>query len=137
MTRKITLAAARIKLGLQHELRLGNLAAKRDWGFAGDYVNAMWMMLQQDKPDDYVIATGETHTVKEFLEVVFKHAGLSVEKHVTIDEALFRPHEVPLLLGDSSKAKNNLNWKPSVSFVGLAKMMYESDYKKEKEKLNK
>ena len=137
VTRKITLAAARIKLGLQHELRLGNLAAKRDWGFAGDYVNAMWMMLQQDKPDDYVIATGETHTVKEFLEVVFKHAGLSVEKHVTIDEALFRPHEVPLLLGDSSKAKNNLNWKPSVSFVGLAKMMYESDYKKEKEKLNK
>jgi len=137
VTRKITLAAARIKLGIQDEITLGNLDAKRDWGFAGDYVEAMWMMLQQDIPGDYVIATGETFTVKQFLQEVFDHAGLSIEKYLKIDSRLFRPHEVPLLLGDSSKAKNNLNWKPSVSFAGLAKMMYESDYKKEKEKLNK
>lgn len=127
VTRKITLAAAAIKLGLQDKLYLGNLNAKRDWGFAGDYVEAMWLMLQQEKPDDYVIATGETHTVKEFLEEVFAHAGLSVEDHVEIDPRLFRPHEVPLLLGDSSKAKNKLNWSPKVTFKKLAKMMYESD----------
>lgn len=127
VTRKITLAAAAIKLGLQDKLYLGNLNAKRDWGFAGDYVEAMWLMLQQEKPDDYVIATGETHTVKEFLEEVFAHAGLSVEDHVEIDPRLFRPHEVPLLLGDSSKAKNKLNWLPKVTFKKLAKMMYESD----------
>lgn len=127
VTRKITLAAAAIKLGLQDKLYLGNLNAKRDWGFAGDYVEAMWLMLQQDNPDDYVIATGETHTVKEFLEEVFAHAGLSVEDYVEIDPRLFRPHEVPLLLGDSSKAKNKLNWSPKVTFKKLAKMMYESD----------
>jgi GDPmannose 4,6-dehydratase len=127
VTRKITLAAAAIKLGLQDKLYLGNLNAKRDWGFAGDYVEAMWLMLQQEEPDDYVIATGETHTVKEFLEEVFAHAGLSVEDHVEIDPRLFRPHEVPLLLGDSSKAKNKLNWSPKVTFKKLAKMMYESD----------
>lgn len=134
VTRKITLAAARIKLGLQKELRLGNLEAKRDWGFAGDYVNAMWLMLQQDQADDYVIATGETHTVREFLQEVFKHAGLSIEEYVKIDESLFRPHEVPLLLGDSTKAKTKLNWKPSITFTSLAKMMYEADLQSEKEK---
>jgi len=129
VTRKITMAAARIKLGLQDKLYLGNLEAKRDWGFAGDYVEAMWLMLQQEKPDDYVISTGETHTVREFLEVVFSIAGLSVDKHVEIDERLFRPHEVPLLLGDSSKAKEKLNWEPKTKFWELAKMMYESDYR--------
>jgi GDPmannose 4,6-dehydratase len=128
VTRKITLACARIKLGLQDKLYLGNLEAKRDWGFAGDYVKAMWMMLQQEKPDDYVIATGKSYSVKEFLHCVFDHAGLDVEKHVEIDERLFRPHEVPYLLGDSSKAMKALNWKPEVNFDSLAKMMYEEDY---------
>ena len=127
VTRKITLAAAKIKLGLQEKLYLGNLDAKRDWGFAGDYVNAMWLMLQQETPDDYVIATGKTYTVKEFLEKVFKIAGLDVSKHVEIDSRLFRPHEVPLLLGDSSKAKNKLGWEATVDLDGLSKMMYESD----------
>lgn len=127
VTRKITMAAARIKLGLQDKLYLGNLEAKRDWGFAGDYVEAMWLMLQQKIPDDYVIATGETFTVKEFLHEVFKHADLDVEKHVSIDLRLFRPHEVPLLLGDASKAQRELGWKPKVDFKELAKMMYEAD----------
>ena len=127
------MAAARIKLGLQDKLYLGNLEAKRDWGFAGDYVEAMWLMLQQEKPDDYVISTGETHTVREFLEVVFSIAGLSVDKHVEIDERLFRPHEVPLLLGDSSKAKEKLNWEPKTKFWELAKLMYEEDLKLIKE----
>lgn len=127
VTRKITLAAARIKLGLQDKLYLGNLDAKRDWGFAGDYVNAMWLMLQQDNPDDYVIATGETYTVKQFLEKVFKIAGLDIEKHVEIDSRLFRPHEVPLLLGDASKAKEKLGWQSKVDLDGLAEMMYKSD----------
>jgi GDPmannose 4,6-dehydratase len=129
VTRKITLAAARIKLGLQKKLCLGNLDAKRDWGFAGDYVEAMWLMLQQDTPDDYVIATGETHTVKEFLERVFDHADLSVADHVEIDPRLFRPHEVPVLLGDADKAKNVLGWESKVTFDGLTKMMYDADYK--------
>ena len=127
VTRKITLAAARIKLGLQDTLRLGNLDAKRDWGFAGDYVQAMWMMLQQKEPDDYVIATGETHSVKEFLNFVFEHAGLDVKKHVEIDRRLFRLHEVPLLLGDPTKAKEKLGWEPDITFGELAKMMYEAD----------
>ena len=127
VTRKITLAAARIKLGLQDKLYLGNLDAKRDWGFAGDYVAAMWMMLQQDTPDDYVVATGETHSVKEFLDAVFEHAGLDVNEYVEISERLFRPHEVPLLLGDPSKAEQAMGWKPKVKFSGLAKMMYEAD----------
>jgi len=131
VTRKITMAAARIKLGLQDKLYLGNLDAKRDWGFAGDYVEAMWRMLQQKTPDDYVIATGETHTVREFLNEVFAHAGLSVEEYVEIDKRLFRPHEVPLLLGDASKAKHNLGWEPKVRFKNLALMMYESDLKNE------
>lgn len=127
VTRKITRAAARIKMGLQDSLYLGNLDAKRDWGFAGDYVEAMWMMLQQEAPDDYVIATGETHTVKEFLEVVFKHAGLDIDEYVKIDERLFRPHEVPLLLGDPTKAKEKLGWEPKTRFEGLAKLMYDAD----------
>ena len=129
VTRKITIAAARIKLGLQDKLYLGNLEAKRDWGFAGDYVEAMWLMLQQEVPDDYVIATGETHSVQEFLEEVFSHAGLDIEKYVEIDERLYRPHEVPLLLGDPSKARNQLNWEPKIKFKQLAKMMYDEDLK--------
>jgi len=136
VTRKITLAAARIKLGLQDKLFLGNLDAKRDWGFAGDYVEAMWLMLQQDTPDDYVISTGETHTVKEFLQKVFDYAELDVEKHVEIDPRLFRPHEVPLLLGDSSKAKNILKWEPRVKFNELCEMMYNEDLKHVKKNNN-
>jgi GDPmannose 4,6-dehydratase len=133
VTRKITMAAAKIKLGLQDKLYLGNLEAKRDWGFAGDYVKAMWLMLQQEVPDDYVVATGETHTVKEFLSEVFEHADLDVKKYVEIDERLFRPHEVPLLLGDCTKAKTVLGWTPTVDFKGLAKLMYEEDLKAIKE----
>tara|TARA_Y100001970_G_scaffold265496_1_gene353139 strand:+ start:723 stop:1787 length:1065 start_codon:yes stop_codon:yes gene_type:complete len=128
VTRKITLAAARIKLGLQEKLYLGNLEAKRDWGFAGDYVTAMWLMLQQESPDDYVIATGETHSVKEWLEEVFRHAGLPIEGNVEIDDRLFRPHEVPLLLGDPTKAKDKLGWTPTVKFSSLASMMYGADF---------
>ena len=128
VTRKITMAAAKIKLGLQEKLFLGNLEAKRDWGYAGDYVKAMWLMLQQDKPDDYVIATGETYTVQQFLECVFDTAGLGdPKKYVEIDPRLFRPQEVPYLCGDATKAKNNLGWEPEVDFEGLAKMMYEYD----------
>jgi GDPmannose 4,6-dehydratase len=127
VTRKITMAAARIKLGLQDKIALGNLDARRDWGYAKDYVEAMWLMLQQDHPDDYVIATGETHTVREFLEEVFNIAGLDVNKHLVIDERLKRPHEVPLLLGDMSKAKNVLGWEPKTKFKELAKLMYHED----------
>lgn len=130
VTRKITTAVAKIKLGLQDKLFLGNIDAKRDWGFAGDYVEAMWLMLQQNKPDDYVIATGETHTVREFIEEAFSLADLDWKKHVEIDHRLFRPHEVPLLLGDPAKAKIKLGWKPKVTFKGLVKMMYDSDLKK-------
>lgn len=130
VTRKITQAAAKIRLGMQDKLYLGNLDAKRDWGFAGDYVEVMWLMLQQDKADDYVIATGETHTVREFLQEVFDCAGLDVVKHVEIDQRLFRPHEVPLLLGDASKAKEKLNWEPKVRFKELARLMYAADLKK-------
>jgi len=129
VTRKITKAAANIRLGRQEKLFLGNLEAKRDWGFAGDYVEAMWLMLQQDEPDDYVIATGETHTVKEFLHEVFDYAGLDVNKYVEIDERLFRPHEVPLLLGDPTKAKEKLGWEPRIRFKELAHMMYDEDLK--------
>tara|TARA_R100000995_G_scaffold84568_2_gene63684 strand:- start:18280 stop:19251 length:972 start_codon:yes stop_codon:yes gene_type:complete len=132
VTRKITLAAARIKHGLQDKLRLGNLEAHRDWGFAGDYVKAMWLMLQQEEPDDFVIATGETHTVSEFLKVVFEYAGLDIDKYVEIDPRLFRPHEVPYLLGDSTKAKEILGWEPETTFKQLAKLMYDKD----KEKIN-
>ena len=130
VTRKITLAAARIKLGLQDKLYLGNIKAKRDWGFAGDYVKAMWLMLQQEEPDDYVISCNYMYSVEEFAERVFKHAGLgNYKKYVEIDERLFRPHEVPKLLGNSSKARSKLGWRPEVHFEALAKMMYEHDFK--------
>jgi GDPmannose 4,6-dehydratase len=118
---------ARIKLGLQTELRLGNLDAQRDWGFAGDYVRAMWLMLQQDTPDDYVIATGETHPVREFCELAFGHVGLNYEDHVVIDERHFRPAEVDLLVGDPTKAKKVLGWELEVSFPQLVQMMVEAD----------
>jgi GDPmannose 4,6-dehydratase len=127
VTRKITRAATRIKEGLQEKLYLGNLDAKRDWGFAGDYVDAMWRMLQQDTADDYVIATGETHTVREFLEVVFGYLGLDYQQHVEIDPRYFRPAEVDLLLGDPSKARERLDWSPQVTFEGLARMMVDAD----------
>ena len=127
VTRKVTRAATRIKLGLQDKLYLGNLDAKRDWGFAGDYVEAMWLMLQQEKPDDLVIATGETHSVKEFVERVFRKLDLDYQKHVIIDPKYFRPTEVDVLLGDSSKAKNILGWKPRVGFDQLIDMMIEAD----------
>lgn len=127
VTRKVTDAVARIKLGLTKELRMGNLDAKRDWGFAGDYVEAMWLMLQQPTPDDYVIATGETHSVRELLEVAFKHAGLKWDDHVVIDPALIRPAEVELLQGNSAKAQKVLKWKPKVNFEGLIRMMVDAD----------
>lgn len=127
VTRKITMALARIKLGMQKKLYLGNLDAKRDWGFAGDYVEAMWLMLQQPKPDDYVIATGETHSVKEFLEEAFGYAKLDWRKYVAIDKRYFRPTEVDLLLGDASKARKALKWKPKVNFQQLVRMMVDSD----------
>jgi len=130
VTRKITMAAAKIKLGLQDKLYLGNLDAVRDWGFAGDYVEAMWLMLQQEKADDYVIATGKAYSVRHFLNLVFEHADLSVSKCVDIDSRLFRPHEVPYLLGDSSKANRILNWQPKTDLKSLAAMMYEEDLKK-------
>jgi len=132
VTRKITNGAARIKLGLAKELRLGNLDAKRDWGFAGDYVEAMWKMLQREKPDDYVIATGETHTVEEFVAAAFGHAGLDWKKYVVIDPKFIRPAEVDLLLGDPAKAGEKLGWKPRVSFHELVKMMVDSDIKARK-----
>ncbi|MGG6310591.1 GDP-mannose 4,6-dehydratase [Paenibacillus macerans] len=127
VTRKVTNAVARIKLGLQSELRMGNLDAKRDWGFAGDYVKAMWLILQQDQPDDYVISTGETHTVRELLQVAFSYVGLNYRDYVVIDPKYFRPAEVDLLLGDCSKAKEKLGWELEVSFEDLIKMMVDSD----------
>ena len=127
VTRKITRAATRIKLGLQDKLFLGNLDAKRDWGFAGDYVEAMWLMLQQDQPDDYVIATGETHSVREWIEECFSLLGLDWKKHVETDPRYLRPAEVDLLLGDPSKAKRLLQWEPKVKFKDLAKMMIQTD----------
>ncbi|MEA3421616.1 MAG: GDP-mannose 4,6-dehydratase [Acidobacteriota bacterium] len=127
VTRKITRAATRIKLGLQDKLYLGNLDAKRDWGFAGDYIEAMWSMLQTDEPDDYVIATGKTHSVKEFTENVFQKLGLDYEKYVEIDPRYLRPTDVDLLLGDSTRAKEKLGWEPKVDFDQLIDMMIESD----------
>ena len=127
VTRKVTDGVARIKLGLQQTIAMGNLDAKRDWGFAGDYVRAMWLMLQAEKPDDYVIATGATHTVRELCEVAFSHVGLDWQSHVKIDPQFIRPAEVELLLGDASKAERELNWKPEVDFVGLIKMMVDAD----------
>ena len=131
VTRKITRAAARIKIGVQKKLYLGNLDAKRDWGHARDYVEAMWLMLQQDTPDDFVIATGKTHSVKEFLELTFKHAELDVNKYVEIDPRLFRPHEVPVLLGDASKAKEKLGWEPKYDLKSLVTHMYGKDFHRE------
>ncbi|MDM8530686.1 GDP-mannose 4,6-dehydratase [Anaerolineales bacterium HSG25] len=127
VTHKVTYAAARIKLGLQKEVRLGNLDARRDWGYAGDYVKAMWLMLQQDQPDDYVISTGETHSVKELCEAAFEGVGLNWEDYVVVDEKFYRPAEVDLLIGDCSKAKNKLGWEPTVSFRELVKLMVEAD----------
>jgi len=127
VTRKITRAAARIKVGLQDKLFLGNLEAKRDWGFAGDYVEAMWLILQQDSPDDYVIATGETHSVREFAEKVFAKLDLDYQKHVAIDPRYFRPTEVDALLGDASKARKALGWQPKVGFEELIAMMVAAD----------
>jgi GDPmannose 4,6-dehydratase len=129
VTRKITRALARIKHGLQDKLYLGNLDAKRDWGFAGDYVEGMWRMLQHDVGDDFVLATGETHSVREFLELCFEHAGVDWEKHVEIDPKYFRPSEVDVLLGDYSKAKEKLGWEPTVTFEALAQMMVDADLK--------
>jgi GDPmannose 4,6-dehydratase len=129
VTRKITHHVAMIKHGLTNELRLGNLDAKRDWGFAGDYVEAMWLMLQQDRPDDYVISTDETHTVQEFVELAFARADLDWKKYVKIDERFMRPAEVDLLIGTSKKARKKLGWQPKVDFKGLVNMMVDSDLK--------
>ena len=127
VTRKITRAATRIKLGLQDKLYLGNLDAKRDWGFAGDYVEAMWLMLQHDEPDDFVVATGETHSIRQFLDLSFSHLDLDWQDYVEIDPRYFRPTEVGLLLGDFSKAKEKLGWEPKVTFEQLAQMMVDAD----------
>tara|TARA_B100000809_G_C15072066_1_gene506430 strand:+ start:250 stop:1224 length:975 start_codon:yes stop_codon:yes gene_type:complete len=127
VTRKITHAVARIKHGKDEELRLGNLDARRDWGFAGDFVQAMWLMLQQDKPDDFVIATGETRTIREFCQVAFDRAGLDWEKYVVIDERFFRPAEVNILLGDAAKASETLGWKPETSFEKMVQLMVDHD----------
>ncbi|MDO9541055.1 MAG: GDP-mannose 4,6-dehydratase, partial [Kiritimatiellia bacterium] len=133
VTRKISDGVARIKLGLSNELRMGNLDAARDWGFAGDYVKAMWLMLQQSKPDDYVVATGIAHSVKDFIELAFEHVKLDWKKFVVHDPRFIRPVDVDHLLGDSSKARKILGWKPSVDFAGLVKMMVDSDLAKLKQ----
>jgi GDPmannose 4,6-dehydratase len=127
VTRKVTYNAAKIKLGLEKEIRMGNLDAKRDWGYAGDYVKAMWLMLQQPEPDDYVIATGETHSVQELMEVAFSYLNLDYQDFVVIDKQFIRPAEVDLLVGDSSKARKILGWKPDVDFAGLVKIMVDAD----------
>jgi GDPmannose 4,6-dehydratase len=132
VTRKISRAVARIALGLQEQISLGNLDAKRDWGFAGDYVEAMWLMLQQDQADDYVISTGETHPVREYLDIAFNHVGIADwEKHVFQDPQFFRPAEVDLLIGDSAKAQDRLGWQPKVSFRELVEMMVDADLENE------
>lgn len=130
VTRKVTDGVAKIKAGLTQELRMGNLDAQRDWGFAGDYVRAMWLMLQQEEADDYVIATGESHSVRELVEIAFGHAGLNWEQHVVIDPAFLRPAEVDHLIGDAAKAKAQLGWTPSVDFKGLVTMMVDADLKR-------
>jgi len=127
VTRKISYGAASIKLGMEEKLSLGNLDSKRDWGFAGDYVEAMWLMLQQETPDDFVICSGLTHSVREFCDLAFKHVGLSYEDHVVVDERFFRPAEVDLLVGDYSKASKILNWQPSTTFEDLVEMMVDAD----------
>lgn len=130
VTRKITHGAAMIKKGLAKELRLGNLEAKRDWGYAGDYVRAMWLMLQQDEPDDYVVSTGENHSVREVCEIAFGHLGLNWEDYVVVDKRFFRPAEVDVLLGNPEKARRKLGWKPEVSFEQLIVMMTDADMKR-------
>jgi len=136
VTRKITIAAAKIKLGLQDSIHLGNLDAFRDWGFAGDYVNAMWLMLQQDDPDDYVISTGTTTTVRDFLQATFEYAGLGdYNDYLEVDKRFMRPHEVPYLLGDSTKAKEKLGWNATVDVNELARMMFDSDMKEQETNL--
>jgi GDPmannose 4,6-dehydratase len=130
ISRKVTDAVARIKLGLIDKLRLGNLDARRDWGFAGDYVEAMWLMLQQDKPEDYVIATGTSHSVRDLVETAFGYVGLPFEPYVVVDPKLFRPAEVDILVGDGSKAKTNLHWTPTRSFADMICMMVEADLKR-------
>jgi GDPmannose 4,6-dehydratase len=130
VTRKISHGAARIKCGLQDKLHLGNLDARRDWGFAGDYVRAQWLMLQQDQPEDYVIATGETHSVEEFVARAFQRCGLDWQDHIVIDQAFIRPAEVDLLVGDPSKAEKNLGWKPAMTFDGLVDCMVDADIRK-------
>lgn len=154
VTRKITLGACRYKLGLQKVLYLGNLDAKRDWGYAKDYIEAMWLMLQQEQPDDYVIATGESHTVREFVELAFKHLDINIEWHgigvdeyginkktgeilIKIDPAFYRPNEVDILLGNPEKAEKNLNWKPKTKFSELVKIMIKADFKKISEEIKK
>lgn len=132
VSRKITSTAAKIKLGLANELLLGNLEAKRDWGYADDYVKAMWQMLQQDKPDDYVIATGKTHSVREFVKIAFDSVGLDYQKYVGIDQELYRPSEINELVGDSSKAKAKFNWSPTVTLEKLVQMMVEADLERAK-----
>ncbi len=127
VSRKVSYNAAKIKLGLSKELGLGNLDAKRDWGFAGDYVKAMWLMLQQDEPRDFIIATGKTHSVKQLVEIAFSHLGLDYKKFVKLDKRFIRPAEVDLLIGDYSKAKKELNWEPEVSFEELVKIMVDED----------
>ena len=136
VTRKITKAAARIKLGVQQDLYLGNLDAKRDWGYAGDYIEAMWLMLQAERPDDYVIATGETHSVREMLELAFDRLQLNWKNHVKIDEKYYRPTEVDLLIGDASKAKRELGWAPKVGFHELITRMVDADLAAERERLD-
>lgn len=135
VSRKITNSAARIKLGLQNELYLGNLEARRDWGYAGDYVQAMWLMLQQEKPDDYVIATGETHSVRELLDLAFGYVGLEWQKYVKIDPYYYRPTEVDILVGDAGKARKHFGWEPKVSFQDLIIMMLDADIEAERRKL--
>jgi GDPmannose 4,6-dehydratase len=131
VTRKITMAVAAIKKGRASELRLGNLEAKRDWGFAGDYVEAMWLMLQQERPDDYVVATGETYSVRDFLEEAFSHVGLDWQRHVKVDPKYFRPAEVDILLGDPAKARKALGWTCKVSFKELVRLMVDADMESE------
>ncbi|MCQ3935880.1 MAG: GDP-mannose 4,6-dehydratase [Chloroflexi bacterium] len=134
VTRKISDGVARIKLGLAKELRLGNLEAQRDWGFAGDYVQAMWLMLQQDKPDSYVIGMGETHSVREFCEIAFAHVGLDYRDFVVVDERFYRPAEVDLLISDPTKARTQLNWEPAVTFKELVTMMVDGDMERHRKK---
>jgi len=129
VTRKITYSVARIKQGLQKKVYLGNLDARRDWGYARDYVRAMWLMLQRDKPEDYVVSTNETHSVREFCEVAFSHVGLNYQDHVEVDSKFYRPAEVDLLIGDATKATTDLGWKPDVTFNELVHIMVDADMK--------